>query len=61
MRRLLLVPSVVAGCGRADYQGLEDNPRAVISHGEATLAFDGGPQTDLVLDQILRTPEWKAR
>ncbi len=59
---LLRGDAEIGAFGSGDgYQGLEDNPRAVISHGEVTLVFDGGPRTDLVLDQILRTLEWKVR
>jgi len=60
-RHLLRGDAEIGAFGSGDgYRGLEDNPRAVIGHGEVTLAFDGGPRTDLVLDEILRTLEWKS-
>ena len=60
--RMLRGTALIGWSGSGDrYQGLADNPRAVISHGEHTLTFTGGPETDLVLDEIVRSLSWRGR
>ena len=62
-RGRILIGTALIGWSRPDdsYAGVADNPRAVIGHNDQALAFDGGPKTDLVLDEIVRSLRWRGR